>query len=90
MGLDFDAKTLNVHEMLSDHSGWFVKYQVDLLELKSAFPEMINARFDFIVVDVIRGEKEEDTFVLLLLIHSKMIIRYNVHDKSFKQLFCRN
>ncbi|KAJ0642300.1 putative F-box domain-containing protein [Helianthus annuus] len=90
MGLDFDAKTLNVHEMLSDHSGWFVKYQVDLLELRSAFPEMINARFDFVVVDVIRGEKEEDTFMLLLLIHSKMIIRYNVHDKSFKQLFNLN
>ncbi|MFS8027664.1 hypothetical protein Hanom_Chr16g01501381 [Helianthus anomalus] len=35
--------------------------------------------------DVIRGEKEEDTF-LLLRIPGKMIT-FNVHDKSFKHIF---
>ncbi|KAJ0837574.1 putative F-box domain-containing protein [Helianthus annuus] len=77
-------KTLNVYEMLSDHSGWFVKYQVDLPELWAAFPEMTVSPYDFKVVDVVRGEKEDDTFMVLII--PRIFIRYNVHDKSFKQI----
>ncbi|KAK1425344.1 hypothetical protein QVD17_20695 [Tagetes erecta] len=85
---------LNVYEMLSDHSGWFVKYQVELDELPGAFPEMINSYqrdptspfyYEFDVFDVVRGEKEEDTFIVVRL--PGMIIRYNVDDKSFMQIF---
>ncbi|KAK9051329.1 hypothetical protein SSX86_027956 [Deinandra increscens subsp. villosa] len=83
---------LNVYEMLIDHSGWFVKYQVELDELPGAFPEMIRScqyrpsryYYKFNVVDVVRGEKEEDTFMVLSI--SEKIIRYNVHNKSFKKI----
>ncbi|KAF5761818.1 putative F-box domain-containing protein [Helianthus annuus] len=78
-----DSLLLNVYEMLSDHSGWFVKYQVQLGELLGAFPEMVSEdRYDFKVIDVVRGEEEGDSFVVLKT--SKRIITYNVHDKSFK------
>ncbi|KAJ0642306.1 putative F-box domain-containing protein [Helianthus annuus] len=83
---------LNVYEMLNDHSGWFVKYQIELDELTGAFPEMIDSNqppsshryYDFEVFDVVRGEKEEDAF-MVVSIRGK-IIRFNVHDKSFKQI----
>ncbi|CAH1445675.1 unnamed protein product [Lactuca virosa] len=67
---------LNVFEMLNDHSGWFLKYRVDLDELPDAYPEMINSYFDplslgyyiFDVFDVVRGEheeEEEETFMVI-------------------------
>ncbi|KAJ0837466.1 hypothetical protein HanRHA438_Chr16g0778481 [Helianthus annuus] len=81
-----DSLLLNVYEMLSDHSGWFVKYQVQLGELLGAFPEMVSEDgYDFKVIDVVRGEEEGDSFVVLKT--SKRIITYNVHDKSFKLVF---
>ncbi|KAF5761705.1 putative F-box domain-containing protein [Helianthus annuus] len=63
--LDYNTLHLNVYEMLSDHSGWFVKYQLQLPELWATFPEMTLYRYVFKVVDVVRGEKEEDTFMVL-------------------------
>ncbi|KAJ0439499.1 putative F-box associated interaction domain-containing protein [Helianthus annuus] len=82
---DYNTLHLNVYEMLSDHSGWFVKYQLQLPELWAAFPEMTLCRYVFKVVDVVRGEKEEDTFMVLQI--PRKFIRYNVHDKSFKQIY---
>ncbi|XP_076941738.1 F-box protein At5g07610-like [Bidens hawaiensis] len=84
---------LNVYEMLNDHSGWFVKFQVELDELPGAFPEMIHSYqhpssphyYEFDVFDVVRGEKDEDTFMVVRI--PGKLIRYNVHDKSFKQIF---
>ncbi|KAJ0646146.1 putative F-box domain-containing protein [Helianthus annuus] len=76
---------LNVYEMLSDHSGWFVKYQLQLDELLDSFPEMISEyACYFKVIDVVRGGEEGDTFIVLNT--SEKIITYNVHDKSFKQV----
>ncbi|KAD4982816.1 hypothetical protein E3N88_19487 [Mikania micrantha] len=83
---------LNVYEMLMDHSGWFVKYEVRLDELPGAFPEMIHNHhhpsspfyYEFHVFDVVRCEKEEDTFMVIRI--PGKIIRYNVHDKSFKEM----
>ncbi|KAJ0646151.1 putative F-box domain-containing protein [Helianthus annuus] len=75
---------LNVYEMLGDLSGWFVKYQLQLHEIWGAFPEMTRSPFDFDVVDVVRGVKEEDTFIVLRT-HGTLT-RYNVHGKSFKQM----
>ncbi|MFS8027668.1 hypothetical protein Hanom_Chr16g01501431 [Helianthus anomalus] len=79
--------------MLSDYSGWFVRFQVELDDLPEAFPEMINSYlyqsspyyYQFNVFDVVRGEKEEDTFMVVRI--PGKLIRYNVHDKSFKQIF---
>ncbi|MFS8027557.1 putative F-box domain-containing protein [Helianthus anomalus] len=81
---------LNVYEMFSGHSSWFVKYQVDLNALPGAFPDIISRygfSYDFKVIDVVRGEEEEeeDTFVVLKI--REKIIKYNVHDKSFKHIY---
>ncbi|KAJ0907842.1 hypothetical protein HanRHA438_Chr07g0303711 [Helianthus annuus] len=62
---DETSSHLNVYEMLGDHSGWFVKYQLQLHEICGAFPEMTCSSYDFDVVDVVRGVKEEDTFIVL-------------------------
>nr|XP_043616144.1 F-box protein At5g07610-like [Erigeron canadensis] len=84
---------LNVYEMLSDHSGWFVKYQVDFHELPTTYPEMIQNQenpssphyYKFEVFDVVRGEKEQDSFMVVRI--AGKIIRYNITDKSFKQIY---
>ncbi|XP_076902460.1 F-box protein At5g07610-like [Bidens hawaiensis] len=78
---------VNVYEMLRDYSRWFVKYRVELDELPDAFPEMVylSGDYNFKVVDVVRGEDEEDTFMVLKI--NQKVITYNVHHKSFKQIF---
>lgn len=84
---------LNVYEMSSYHSGWFIKYQVEFDELLVAYPEMISKyqhpsrprSYEFNVLDVVRGGLEEDTFMVMWV--PGKIIRYNVVDKSFKQIF---
>ncbi|KAI7744943.1 LOW QUALITY PROTEIN: hypothetical protein M8C21_016842 [Ambrosia artemisiifolia] len=81
---------LNVYEMLSDHSGWVIKYQVQLDALPGAFPDMISrcgCGYHFSVIDVVRGEEEEEEDTFLVLKTPEKIITYNVHDKSFKQIF---
>ena len=84
---------LNVYEMLSGHSGWFLKYQVELDELPVAYPEFNHEYlppssphyYEFEVLDVVRGENEEDTFIVVRI--PGKIIRYNVFDKSFNQIY---
>ncbi|KAK9051332.1 hypothetical protein SSX86_027959 [Deinandra increscens subsp. villosa] len=81
---------VNVYEMLSDHSGWFLKYELELDELVRAFPGMINPfDYTFQVIDVVRGEKDEDTFLVLAVPSGKLIslITFNVHDSSFKEIY---
>ncbi|XP_076922449.1 F-box protein At5g07610-like [Bidens hawaiensis] len=77
-----------VYEMLRDHSGWFAKYQIQLDEIMTAYLEIGNPYglfYDLTVIDVVRGETEEDTYMVL---HSKAkIITYNVHDKNCKLIF---
>ncbi|XP_076950229.1 F-box protein At5g07610-like [Bidens hawaiensis] len=94
-----DILHLNVYEMLRDHSGWFFKYRLQLDALLGDFPEMIFQHLDrnyfgnsiplylcgFKVVDVVRGKEEEETF--LMLETALKMVRYNVHDKSFKELY---
>ncbi|KAF5773663.1 putative F-box domain-containing protein [Helianthus annuus] len=81
---------INVYEMLSDYSGWFVKYQVELDELPTAYPFTVYisnqdpSKYEFEVVDVVMDE-EESTFIVVRT--REKIIRYNVHSKSFKQIF---
>ncbi|CAH1445686.1 unnamed protein product [Lactuca virosa] len=84
---------LNVYEMLNDHSGLFLKYGVELDEVPIAYPEMIHSYLDpsspyyykFEFFDVVRGEEEEEMFIVIKI--PGKIIRYNVVDKSFKQIF---
>ncbi|KAM0036197.1 hypothetical protein Hdeb2414_s0014g00423461 [Helianthus debilis subsp. tardiflorus] len=56
--LDYRLR-LNVYEMFSGHSSWFVRYQVDLNALPAgAFPDIISrygVNYEFKVIDVVRG-----------------------------------
>ncbi|XP_023753390.1 F-box protein At5g07610 [Lactuca sativa] len=77
---------LNVYEMLNDCSGWFVKYRLDLDELLNSYPEISTRFYKFQVLDVVRGEEEDETFMVFMIPGNK-IIRYNVADKSCKQIY---
>ncbi|XP_071738827.1 F-box protein At5g07610-like [Rutidosis leptorrhynchoides] len=84
--------SLNMYEMLRDHSGWFIKYQLDFHGLFDTYPNMTHTyrmfygdEFEFRVLDVVRGKEEEDTFMVVKVLNN--IMRYNILDKSF-QLLC--
>ncbi|XP_076939817.1 F-box protein At5g07610-like [Bidens hawaiensis] len=73
----------NVYEILSDYLGWIIKYRVELDELPNAYPYL--PKYEIEVFDVVRNEeKEESTFMVVKILGK--IIRYNVVNKSFKQL----
>ncbi|KAK1399666.1 F-box domain [Heracleum sosnowskyi] len=81
----------DVYEMAIDHSGWFVKYQVDLSAISSVFPEIIkNNRYGYafnIISLVRRGKEEDDESFLVLEIPGGKFVRYNLMDKSVKKLW---
>lgn len=85
----------NVYEMKRDYSEWFVKYQVDLAEVANAFPgpEMVwkfrrddtNCEYVLSIFSLIRGQKENDAF-LVLQIPAGQAIRYNLVTRNFEKL----
>ncbi|XP_071738822.1 F-box protein At5g07610-like [Rutidosis leptorrhynchoides] len=85
-----NPSSMNVYEMWRDHSGWFIKYQLDFHQLFDTYPNITHTRLvydnnEFRVLDVVRGEEEEeDTFILVKVLDN--IMRYNIHDKSFQHL----
>ncbi|KAF3678062.1 hypothetical protein FXO38_03447 [Capsicum annuum] len=82
----------NIYEMNHDGTGWFLKYEVNVEDVVLAFPHMIRRYLETTdfhyyamnVLNVVRGEKEEDT--LILHIPEKALLRYNLVDKSFYKL----
>ncbi|KAK1363060.1 putative F-box domain-containing protein [Heracleum sosnowskyi] len=85
--------SLNVYEMKSDYSEWFIKYQIDLDSISKVFPEMTDGKnyYAVAVLSLIRREKfEEDSFLeesfLVLEIPGKAI-RCNLVDRSLKLIW---
>ncbi|KAF5809041.1 hypothetical protein HanXRQr2_Chr04g0152501 [Helianthus annuus] len=77
----------NVLEMLSDHSGCFVKYRLQLDELPGAFfLETVSGYCDLDVVDVVRSKEEEEENTFVVVKTPEKFVTYNVHDKSFKEI----
>ncbi|KAK4352746.1 hypothetical protein RND71_028264 [Anisodus tanguticus] len=82
----------NIYEMKSDGTEWFLKYQVNVEDVVNAFPHMIRHYLEptdwhylaMVVLCVVRGEKEEDAFMVLHI--PKMVIRYNLRDYTFYKL----
>ncbi|KAM3238151.1 hypothetical protein P3L10_013181 [Capsicum annuum] len=78
--------------MKSDGTEWYLKYQVNVEDVINTFAHMIRHYleptdwnyFAMVVLCVVRGEKEEDTFMILHI--PKMIIRYNLRDYTFYKL----
>ncbi|XP_071738791.1 F-box protein At5g07610-like [Rutidosis leptorrhynchoides] len=86
-----NPSSLNVYEMLRDRSGWFIKYQLDFHQLYATYPNMTHTyrsfygdKYEFRVLDVVRGEEEDDTFMVVKVVDN--IKRYNILDKSFQHL----
>ncbi|KAF7811479.1 F-box protein [Senna tora] len=85
----------DVYEMKRDHSGWFVKYHVDLTSVSIAFPDIVREDlprnswnyYDFSIFSVIRGGPSGDSF-LVMNIFGK-VVRYNFEDRSFRKLGAR-
>lgn len=86
----------NVYEMERDYSDWFIKYRVDLSDVSAAFPEMILPKYralqrpnlkenTFAVLCVVRGDRDEDSYLVLNIIPGK-VLRYNFLNGTFYQL----
>ncbi|XP_009593722.1 F-box protein At5g07610-like [Nicotiana tabacum] len=82
----------NIYEMKNDGTEWFLKYQVNVEDVVAAFPHMIRHYLEptdwhylaMAVLCVVRGEKEEDDFMVLHI--PRMVIRYNLRDYTFYKL----
>ena len=90
-----DETHLNIFEMKRDYSKWDFKFRVDLAQIANVFPEMILRSsmnrpqldlrdYNFSVLCFVRGEREEDSF-LVLNIPGK-VLRYNFGNKTFYKL----
>ncbi|KAL3834675.1 hypothetical protein ACJIZ3_009411 [Penstemon smallii] len=84
---------LKVYEMKRDYSEWFVKYQVDLSPVVSSYPEIIGHTYpimglicyDFSLFGIVSGGKEEESFLVLQI--PKKVVRFNLVNKTFKNLY---
>ncbi|KAF2315834.1 hypothetical protein GH714_040378 [Hevea brasiliensis] len=82
----------NVCEMERDHSGWSVKYRVNLDGVVSAFPGMIKSylnpsMLNYYVYQIMGIEREETNEGDYLVLHiPAQIVRYNLKDGSFRKL----
>ncbi|OIT07887.1 f-box protein [Nicotiana attenuata] len=82
----------NIYEMKNDGREWFLKYEVNVEDVVAAFPHMIRHYLEptewhylaMAVLCVVRGEKEEDDFMVLHI--PRMVIRYNLRDYTFYKL----
>ncbi|KAL0542075.1 hypothetical protein IC582_022164 [Cucumis melo] len=82
---------LNVYQMQDNHSGWFVKYRVDLRGVSVGFPEMIPSVMDvdmgffpkFSVAAIVEGIDQEAYVVLEV---EGKIVRVNVESGRFERL----
>lgn len=81
---------LNVYEMESDYSGWFLKYEVDLSPISQLFPEMMMTPDQVYILSLVRRENfEEDSFLVLHILPGKprKAIHYNLVDRCFKGIW---
>ncbi|XP_071713030.1 F-box protein At5g07610-like [Rutidosis leptorrhynchoides] len=77
---------LRIYEMMSDHSGWVVMFQILIEEFLAEFLRTHYFDYSFFkVLDVVRGEKEGDTFLVLKF--PGEIRSYNLLEKSYNKLF---
>ncbi|KAK9281922.1 hypothetical protein L1049_004830 [Liquidambar formosana] len=90
---DPQATFLDVLEMSRDHSGWFVKYHVDLGAIAAEYSQMLRGNvpiihsFVFSVLHILHrrqvGENEEESF-MMLHIPGKFIL-YNFTSHTFME-----
>ncbi|KAK2653404.1 hypothetical protein Ddye_013260 [Dipteronia dyeriana] len=83
----------DVHEMETDYSRWFMKYQVDLNSIIIAFPRMIarglnpsdRYYYKLVVLSIIREVDDGESYMVLQI--PNKAIRYNLNNKTFNKIF---
>ncbi|KAK1371629.1 F-box domain-containing protein [Heracleum sosnowskyi] len=85
------STSFHVYELKRDHSGWFVKYHVNLAQLSKAYPQMINNIHDrnnykVAVLSLVRRDRfvEDDSF-LVLDVPGK-VMRYNLVKRNSEEI----
>ncbi|XP_073290577.1 F-box protein At5g07610-like [Primulina huaijiensis] len=81
--LQVKTKSVLVFELAEDNSCWVQTFRADLSPISTVFPEMNGAEFN--VLGIVRGEKEEDSVVLLQFHHK--IVFYRLSDGEFGLIF---
>ncbi|XVF54919.1 hypothetical protein PTKIN_Ptkin05aG0219300 [Pterospermum kingtungense] len=87
------TRLFDVYEMERDYSRWFVKHQVDLNELISAYPDMRDSYSDpsdwdhhaFRILAIGYKESEEGSFMVLHI--PGKAITYSFKDRTFRLLY---
>ncbi|KAK1371656.1 F-box domain-containing protein [Heracleum sosnowskyi] len=80
------AAVLHVHEMNCDHSGWFVKYLVDLAPLCKTFPQC-GDEYLVAVLSIVRRDKFQEDDSFLVLGTCDEVVSYNLVNRSLKKMF---
>ncbi|KAL3650512.1 hypothetical protein CASFOL_006915 [Castilleja foliolosa] len=79
-----------VYEMRADYSEWFVKYRVEGYKIMDACwdnlkPEDSFRFYNFRILTMVRGDKEEDTF--LIFKYDRKIMKYNLVSGAFETIY---
>ncbi|KAI3846277.1 hypothetical protein MKW92_026210, partial [Papaver armeniacum] len=88
-----DMPRFDIWEMLMDHTGWNLKYHVDLTPLTTIYPGIVldrvfsSRRFS---MDVLLIEEGEDSSRLILWILKGKAISFDLKNKSFKEIYDAN
>ncbi|OMO52200.1 hypothetical protein COLO4_37363 [Corchorus olitorius] len=82
IGTRLPPTELKVQEMESDHSGWIVKYYVDLSPLTVAFPETQQKYLSLLFL--VREANEEDSYMVVHI--PGKVIRLNLKDGYFNKI----
>lgn len=86
------ASSVDVYQLNPDHSGWFLKFKVDLDKLSKDLPEMCHNvhtyvnEYAFSVLSLVRRREDfDEDSVLVLEVPGKVIV-YNLVDQSWKEV----
>ncbi|KAL8114027.1 hypothetical protein AgCh_021062 [Apium graveolens] len=86
------ASSLDVYQLNPDHSGWFLKFKLDLYQLSKDLPQMRHNmhtyvdEYAFSVLSLVRSREDfDEDSVLVLEVPGKVIV-YNLVDQSWKEV----
>ncbi|XP_074326246.1 F-box protein At5g07610-like isoform X2 [Apium graveolens] len=86
------ASSLDVYQLNPDHTGWFLKFKVDLYQLSKDLPQMRSNMYTYVdeyafsILSLVRSREDfDEDSVLVLEVPGKVIV-YNLVDQSWKEV----
>ncbi|KAL8114464.1 hypothetical protein AgCh_021358 [Apium graveolens] len=86
------ASSLDVYQLNPDHTGWFLKFKVDLYQLSKDLPQMRSNMYTYVdeyafsILSLVRSREDfDEDSVLVLEVPGKVIV-YNLVDQSWKEI----